>query len=208
MVWEQKSHIIVMLTKVFDLVRVMCFKYWPVEIDKPEYYAPIEVTLLNEEPLAEFTIRTFRLRKRFCLKPGGLAERAMGVKCTDADEEGRLVYQFQYYNWHIHACPFPNSLLQFRRRVRVYMEEMATENDKGPLIVHCSDGCGRTGTYLGIDANLELAQEDNLYDVFGFVKKLRMARRGMVETVDQYKFIYLCLEGMLFWDFIHFVHFY
>jgi protein tyrosine phosphatase len=33
-----------------------------------------------------------------------------------------------------------------------------------------------------------------MYDVFGIVKKMRQARRGMVETVDQYIFIYECLE--------------
>lgn len=194
MVWEQRSHIIVMLTKVFDLVRVMCCKYWPVHLNKPEYYFPMEVTLLNEEPLAEFTIRTFRLRKRFSVKNDALAEKAMGIKVTDEDVEGRIVYQFQYFNWHIHACPFPNSLLQFQRRVRVYMKEMATERDTGPLIVHCSDGCGRTGTYLAIDANLEFAEEDNMYDVFGITRKMRSGRKGMIESIDQYKFVYICLE--------------
>ncbi|KAH9367088.1 hypothetical protein HPB48_021733 [Haemaphysalis longicornis] len=34
-----------------------------------------------------------------------------------------------------------------------------------------------------IDANLELADEDGVYDVFGYTKKLRAARKGMVETV-------------------------
>ena len=173
----------------------MCSKYWPMELNKPEYYAPMEVTLLNEEPLADFTIRTFRLRKRFSVGPASLAERAMGLHTSAQDKEGRIVYQFQYYQWHIHACPFTNSLLQFRRRVRVYMEEMVPkEPEPGPVIVHCSDGCARTGTYMAIDANLELCEEDNAFDIFNYVRKMRIARRGMVESVDQYKFIYLCLE--------------
>ena len=46
-----------------------------------------------------------------------------------------------------------------------------------------SDGCGRTGTYMCIDANLEFADEDNMYDVFGYTKKMRQARKGMIETV-------------------------
>lgn len=183
-----------MLTKVFDLVRVMCSKYWPVDIDKPEYHAPMEVTLLAEENLADYTIRTFRLRKRFSVKNDSLIEKAMRIHIDEGDEEGRLIYQFQYYSWPIHSCPSVNSLLQFRRRVRVYMLETARDQKTGPIVVHCSDGCGRTGTYLCIDANLEYADEDNLYDVFGFTKKMRSARKGMIESVDQYKFVYECLE--------------
>jgi len=34
-----------------------------------------------------------------------------------------------------------------------------------------------------IDANLELADEDNMYDVFGYTKKMRQARKGMIESV-------------------------
>ena len=82
-----------------------------------------------------------------------------------------------------------------------------------------SDGGGRTGCYLGIfskleflininikinlffysiylaiDANLEYAKEDNMYDVFSYAKKLRSQRSNLIEGVDQYKFIYECLE--------------
>lgn len=46
-----------------------------------------------------------------------------------------------------------------------------------------SDGCGRTGTYLCIDANLELADEDGEFDVFGYTKRMRQMRRGLIETV-------------------------
>ncbi|KAI1281921.1 Receptor-type tyrosine-protein phosphatase kappa [Halotydeus destructor] len=195
MVWEQRSYIIVMLTKVFDMVRVMCAKYWPVEVGKTEYYAPMEVTLLAEEALAEMTIRTFRLRKRFTIKRNDRAARTLGLTTSKADEDGRIVYQLQYFNWHIHNCPFPNSLLQFRRRVRVYMEEMVPrEPEPGPVVVHCSDGCGRTGTFLAIDANLEYADIDGAYDVFGFTRRMRQARRGMVESTDQYLFIYHTLQ--------------
>lgn len=34
-----------------------------------------------------------------------------------------------------------------------------------------------------IDANLELAEEDGLYDVFGYAKKLKHSRRGLIENI-------------------------
>ena len=46
-----------------------------------------------------------------------------------------------------------------------------------------SDGCGRTGTYLCIDANLEMAEEDGLYDVYGYTRRLKHARRGLIENI-------------------------
>merc|ERR1712226_1581004 len=36
--------------------------------------------------------------------------------------------------------------------------------------------------------------EDGVFDVFGYLKKIRGLRRGLVETQDQYKFIYDSLE--------------
>lgn len=205
MVWEQKSYVVVMLTKVFDLVRSMCSKYWPDEVGKAEYYAPIEVTLLGEEQLAEFTMRTFRLRRRFAVKGNtaneNLVEKTMRRNVTEDEEDenrdGRIVYQFQYFQWPIHSVPSIDSLLHFRRRVRLVHQDVVhnlpPERKPGPMVVHCSDGCGRTGAYLAIDSNLELAEEDNMYDIFGYTRKMRAARRGMIDSTLQYKFVYDCL---------------
>lgn len=57
-----------------------------------------------------------------------------------------------------------------------------------------SDGGGRTGSYLAIDSNLEYAKEDSMYDVFSYAKRLRQQRRGLIDGVEQYKFVYECLE--------------
>ena len=72
LVWEQQTFVIVMLTKVFDFIRVMCCQYWPMEEHKSEMYGPIEVMLLSEEHLADFVIRTIRVRKpgQIVSKPG------------------------------------------------------------------------------------------------------------------------------------------
>lgn len=41
----------------------MCVQYWPTDLDKPEEYGNLEITLLAEEQLANFFIRTFKIRK-------------------------------------------------------------------------------------------------------------------------------------------------
>lgn len=37
--------------------------------------------------------------------------------------------------------------------------------------------------YLAIDANMELAEEEDAFDVFGYLKKLRQSRRGLIENL-------------------------
>lgn len=50
-----------------------------------------------------------------------------------------------------------------------------------------SDGGGRSGVYLSVDANMELGEEEDKFDVFGYLKKLRQSRMAMVENVVGFK---------------------
>ncbi|ROT66726.1 hypothetical protein C7M84_015219 [Penaeus vannamei] len=110
--------------------------------------------------------------------------------------ESREVVQFHYTEWPSHTQPFINALLEFRRRIRLWMKANILPAD-GPTIVHCSDGGARTGVFMSIDANLELHEEDGKFDLYGYLKKMRQARRGLIETVDQYRFVFDALEEFL-----------
>nr|XP_032519414.1 receptor-type tyrosine-protein phosphatase kappa isoform X1 [Danaus plexippus plexippus] len=180
MIWQERAAAIVMLTKTFDFIKVMCVQYWPPSKDKDETYGEISVGIVQEEELANFHIRTFRLYKME----------------KDVVVEERFILQFHYTQWHSHTCPFSNALLEFRRRVRAVVgRRLATNNVTGPMVVHCNDGGGRSGVYLAIDANLELAEEEDCFDVFGYLKKLRQSRKGLIENEkEQYKFVYDTLE--------------
>ena len=65
------------------------------------------------------------------------------------------------------------------------------------MLFYYSDGGGRSGVYLAIDANLELAEEEDSFYVFGYLKKLRQSRKGLIENVEQYKFVYDTLEEFI-----------
>lgn len=41
---------------------------------------------------------------------------------------------------------------------------------------------------------MELAEEEDSFHLFGYLKKLRQSRKGLIENVDQYKFVYDTLE--------------
>ncbi|CAO1387004.1 unnamed protein product [Diamesa hyperborea] len=180
MVWKQDVSCIVMLTKTFDFTKVMCCQYWPASKEKDERYGEIYIGVEKEEELANFHIRTFRLYK---------------MKNNERIEE-RSLLQFHYTEWHSHTCPFSNAILEFRRRVRSVVGNTLHANSR-PMLVHCNDGGGRSGVYLAIDANLELAEEEDSFYVFGYLKKLRQSRKGLIENVEQYKFVYDTLEEFI-----------
>ncbi|CAG2065802.1 unnamed protein product, partial [Timema podura] len=64
MVWQENASCIVMLTKTFDFIKVMCMQYWPASKDLSETHGGIKISILKEEELANFHIRIFRLVKK------------------------------------------------------------------------------------------------------------------------------------------------
>ncbi|PRP74754.1 hypothetical protein PROFUN_06615 [Planoprotostelium fungivorum] len=68
-----------------------------------------------------------------------------------------------------------------------------------PIIVHCSAGIGRTGTFLAIHMALQqvATSASPSIDVFETVLNLRVQRTGMVQSKDQYKFVYITIKDML-----------
>merc|ERR1712130_300616 len=54
---------IVMVTRTFDFIRVMCVQYWPAAKNREEVYGGVGITVESEEQLANFMIRTIRLNK-------------------------------------------------------------------------------------------------------------------------------------------------
>ncbi|KAF6780423.1 hypothetical protein AHF37_00137 [Paragonimus kellicotti] len=60
----------------------------------------------------------------------------------------------------------------------------------GPTIVHCSAGVGRTGAFIVIDSQLERLRHEKSVDIFGSVGRMRAQRNFMVQTEQQYTFLY------------------
>ena len=52
-----------------------------------------------------------------------------------------------------------------------------------PLLVHCSAGVGRTGTFITLDAMLERIKSEQSVNVYEFVKNMRKRRVLMVQTM-------------------------
>ncbi|XP_066580446.1 receptor-type tyrosine-protein phosphatase O isoform X2 [Amia ocellicauda] len=172
MVLQQKSHVIVMLTQCNERRRVKCDHYWPFTED-PVAYGEITVEMTSEKEAAEWTVRNFRLNYA---------------------DETQDVLHFNYTSWPDHGVPTVNAaegILQFVQIVR----QQAVKS-KGPTIVHCSAGVGRTGTFIALDRLIQHIQEHEFADILGLVSEMRSHRLSMVQTEEQYIFIHQCVQLM------------
>ncbi|CAG0885036.1 unnamed protein product [Cyprideis torosa] len=89
------------------------------------------------------------------------------------------------------ATPIP--LLRFLQIVRSCVPITAKP---APLVVHCSAGVGRTGTFIALDRLCYQLQKKRAVDVYKTVLELRQSRVHMVKTKEQYAFLYRCLAFM------------
>uniref|UniRef100_A0A8C3JC17 protein-tyrosine-phosphatase n=1 Tax=Calidris pygmaea TaxID=425635 RepID=A0A8C3JC17_9CHAR len=164
MVWQEHCSSIVMITKLVEVGRVKCSKYWP---DDSEMYGDIKITLVKSETLAEYAVRTFALERR------GYSAR-------------HEVKQFHFTSWPEHGVPYhATGLLAFIRRVKA-----STPPDAGPIVIHCSAGTGRTGCYIVLDVMLDMAECEGVVDIYNCVKTLCSRRINMIQTEEQYVFIH------------------
>ncbi|KAK2181220.1 hypothetical protein NP493_405g00003 [Ridgeia piscesae] len=91
----------------------------------------------------------------------------------------RKIRQLHFTAWPDKGTPdYAYPLLAFHRKVRSFDQER-----RGPLLVHCSAGVGRTGTFIAIDILTQQAAAEGAVDVFECVNLLRTQRISMVQTL-------------------------
>lgn len=170
MVWEQGGVVVVTLTRLMENGVSMCHRYWPEE--GSETYGLYEVHLVSEHVWCDdYLVRSFYLKN---------------LKTS----ETRTVTQFHYLSWPENGVPpSTKSLLDFRRKVnRSYRGRSC------PIVVHCSDGSGRTGTYLLMDMVLNrIAKGAKEIDVAATLEHVRDQRVNMVKTKAQFEFVLMAV---------------
>ncbi|KAJ2707829.1 hypothetical protein FB645_000391 [Coemansia sp. IMI 203386] len=182
MVWEQNTRGIVMLANPVEGLRPKCAIYWPKTISATMHLGDIQVTLIDERPMRDclsVTVRKIRLTH-------------VGVPGDTRD-----VTQLHYTEWPDHGVPTsPVPMLNIMRELR----STVSPDPETPVVVHCSAGVGRTGTFVIIDAarcyfakNADY-RGDFVADAF---KAMRRQRTMMVQTLSQYMMCYQVIGFLL-----------
>ncbi|XP_005295401.1 receptor-type tyrosine-protein phosphatase T isoform X1 [Chrysemys picta bellii] len=169
LVFDYNCSSIVMLNEM-DAAQ-LCMQYWPEKTSC--CYGPIQVEFVSADIDDDIINRIFRI-------------------CNMArPQDGyRIVQHLQYIGWPAYrdTPPSKRSLLKVVRRLEKWQEQY--DGRDGRTVVHCLNGGGRSGTFCAICSVCEMIQQQNIIDVFHIVKTLRNNKSNMVESLEQYKFVY------------------
>ncbi|KAG8144874.1 hypothetical protein E2320_013282 [Naja naja] len=160
-----------------------CGQYWPLEKDFQIGYGTLTVTNLGTENLSHY--------KKTLLEMFSCENR-----------ERRRVTHFQYVSWPDYGVPSSAAtLIDFlgavkqQQRVAVSALGPRYKGHPGgpPIVVHCSAGIGRTGTFCALDICLSQLQEVGTLNIYQTVVRMRTQRAFSIQTPEQYYFCYLAI---------------
>ena len=172
MIVENEIVNIVMVTNLVESGRRKCEAYFPLKIGEKVVIGPYEINLDKEEVRNGYTIRKMSI-----------------------DHMGKItqVKHFHFTAWPDHDVPtLYDELLLFVSKV-----QEGHIKTKAPILVHCSAGVGRTGTFITLYNLLSAIQQNKPINIYSTVNAMREHRPQMVQAFAQYKFIYLSVLEIL-----------
>lgn len=175
MIWQTGSRVIVMVTLNIENGMIKCDTYWPTA-EYREFQAGVyKLEFLQTEVLEDFKSTRIRLT-------------------NTQSEVCREIWHLQFISWPDFGTPQnASALLKFRELVlkkQLDAIELTGSGVYPPVVVHCSAGVGRSGTFITVDICIQKLETTGLVDVKGVVRKLREQRYSSIQTKDQYIFCY------------------
>ena len=172
MITENNVVNIVMVTNLVEMGRTKCTAYFPLRKGKSLTIGPYVIVLVQEDVAIGYTIRTLQV--------------SFNGRTTE-------IKHFHFTAWPDHDVPvLHDELLLFVEKV----QEGIIEPDS-PILVHCSAGVGRSGTFLSLFNLSSAIKQRKSICIYNLVHEMREHRPQMVQTFAQYKFIYLSVLEML-----------
>ncbi|XP_016147920.1 tyrosine-protein phosphatase non-receptor type 23 isoform X3 [Sinocyclocheilus grahami] len=175
MVYEQKVSVIVMLVSEQELEKQKVLRYFPSERGQQLAQGPITLTLTTQKSTPTHI------------------ERMIGLQYRDQSLR-RTVVHIQFTSWPELGLPESKSnLIRFIQEVHGhYLLQRPLHT---PVVVHCSSGVGRTGTFCLLYAALQEIEAGNgISDLIQLVRKMRQQRKNMLQEKLHLKF---CYEAVL-----------
>ena len=180
MVWEYNSKIIIMLCKEIESGERKCENYWEKNLMRK-----FNITIERKDSHYMYDIRTIKLMNL-------------------SKKEERIVYQIHFNGWPDHGIPDTRDGKVFEVFIEINKLVDQYNTEQKPIIVHCSAGVGRTGTFVSMYLlEKEIMKQINdkcttiRINVFNLVRKIKEMRMYMVQTPIQYYFVYLFVKHLL-----------
>ena len=163
-------NIIIMLCNLKENNMEKCYNYWDANLLR---YQLIKTSneIKNEEGLL---LRRFQLINK-------------------TNYKSKNIVQIHLQSWGDHTAPISN----YEKIIKI-IEFIIENKTNSPIVVHCSAGVGRTGTFISLfNLYYEIMQQINnknikeiKFSVMNLVRKLKEMRMHLVENEDQYLFLY------------------
>ncbi|KVI03422.1 protein-tyrosine-phosphatase PTP1-like [Cynara cardunculus var. scolymus] len=177
MVLQKRCPAIVMLTRLVDPPKVeMCGDYF--QGDNGRGLFGNICTLTN----------------KIIITDSSLELRHLEVNYEESEDPPLPVLHIQYPEWADNEAPSDTLAVReiFRRLCHLPLSQV-------PIVVHCSAGIGRTGTYCAIHNTIQrvLVGDMSALNLAETVSTLRSQRYGMVQSLKQYEFIFKAIVDEL-----------
>ena len=180
-----------MLTTLIEGIREKCFQYYPEDIESDT----MDLQFLREEeqsPEAQAKLieKTWDDEVKATIRH---------IELTH-DSKTKTIWHFSFLDWPDQAIPEADTRTALLKLVALSRKK--NPDVSNPNIVHCSAGCGRTGTFIALEhllAELHNGALSEIQDrrdpIFEAVNRLREQRMVMVQTADQLGFLYSVLKN-------------
>lgn len=199
-IWEQRVPVIIMLTPEIENGLLKCDAYWNANFENVSSKFNLRLVSQQVETLnpqsnenSNIIIRKFEMKSKFPMK-----------------FNDHQVVQIQYTNWPDFGSPASaEDLLTLSSLKQSFVDKWKADNnviDYEPYtLVHCSAGCGRTGTFCTVDTCVDFfnqCYEKNVSNptndiVYQAVDDMRQQRLSMVQNLRQFAICYECI--FLWW---------
>ena len=173
MVWEHKCNVIVMLCNEKEGGREKCARYW--DENKVKKFNKIQIE--EEKKKNNYIIRKIKLFNK-------------------GEQKEKIVHQIHFIGWPDHGVPNTQDGKIFEIFSEI-IELVDKVRGNDPIVVHCSAGVGRTGTFISmyyLEKEIKRQINDKCqiiqFNIFNLVRKLKEMRLYLVQTETQYRFIY------------------
>lgn len=184
LIWEKDIRIIVSLTKM-NSEDDSCYDYWVTEEGFQLIFGRYSVETVEMKENPDFLTTLLRIIDLTC-------------------GASRLITHYWYTSWPNYGSPadlkgFVTLLSTVNQEQHQLIESARYKNlpKPGPILVHCSAGVGRTGTFCAINHALGQLKKKKTVSIQDSVMAIWNMRHSSVMTLKQYMFIYKVIEHKL-----------